>query len=44
LEKAYQGKYRMVKNLPEREGFDYGDLAKERYEKLASRQRTLLLR
>ena len=44
LEKAYQGKYRMVKNLPEREGFDYGDLAKERYEKLASRQRILLLR
>ena len=44
LEKAYQGKYRMVKNLPEREDFDYGDLAKERYEKLALRQRTLLLR
>ena len=44
LEKAYQGKYRMVKNLPEREGFDYGDLAKERYEKLASRQRMMLLR
>ena len=44
LEKAYQGKYRMVKNLPQREGFDYGDLAKERYEKLASRQRTLFLR
>lgn len=44
LEKAYQGKYRMVKNLPEREGFDYGDLAKERYEKQALRQRTLLLR
>jgi len=34
----------MVKNLPEREDFDYGDLAKERYEKLALRQRTLLLR
>ncbi len=44
MEKAYQGKYRMVKNLPEREGFDYGDLAKERYEKLASRQRMMLLR
>ena len=28
LEKAYQGKYRMVKNLPEKEGCDYADLAK----------------
>ena len=39
LEKAYQGKYRMVKNLPEKEGCDYADLAKERYEKQAARQR-----
>lgn len=39
LEKAYQGRYRMVKNLPEKEGCDYADLTKERYEKLAARQR-----
>ena len=37
--KAYQGKYRMVKNLPEKEGCDYADLAKERYEKQTARQR-----
>ena len=39
MEKAYQGKYRMVKNLPEKEGCDYADLAKERYEKQTARQR-----
>ena len=39
LEKAYQGKYRIVKNLPEKEGYDYADLTKERYEKQAARQR-----
>ncbi len=43
-EKAYQGKYRMVKNLPEQEGCDYADLTKERYEKQAARQRALFLR
>lgn len=39
LEKAYQGRYRIVKNLPEKEGCDYADLTKERYEKQAARQR-----
>ena len=39
LGKTYQGKYRMVKNLPEKEGYDYADLTKERYEKQAARQR-----
>ena len=39
IEKAYQGKYRIVKNLPEKEGRDYADLTKERYEKQAARQR-----
>ena len=39
IEKAYQSKYRMVKNLPEKEGCDYADLTKERYEKQAVRQR-----
>lgn len=32
IEQAYQGRYRMVKSLPQREGCDYGDLAKEHYE------------
>ena len=35
IERAYQGRYRMVKNLPRREGCDYGDLAKENYERRA---------
>ena len=39
IERAYQGRYRMVKNLPEKEGRDYADLTKERYEKQAARQR-----
>lgn len=38
IEKAYQSKYRMVRNLPEKEGCDYADLTKERYEKQAVRQ------
>lgn len=29
IEKAYQGKYRMVRNLPEKEGCDYADLTKK---------------
>ncbi len=29
IEKAYQGKYRMVRNLPEKEGRDYADLTKK---------------
>ena len=37
IERAYQGRYRMVKNLPRREGCDYGDLAKENYERRAAR-------
>ena len=39
IEKAYMGKYRIVKNLPGKEGCDYADLTKERYEKQAARQR-----
>lgn len=39
IEKAYQGKYRIVKNLPEKEGCDYADMAKERYEERAVHQR-----
>lgn len=37
IERAYQGRYRMVKNLPRREGCDYGDLAKENYERRTAR-------
>ena len=37
IERAYQGRYRMVKNLPRREGCDYGDLAKENYERRTDR-------
>lgn len=39
LEKAYQGKYRIVENLPEKDGCDYADLAKEKQEEQAARQR-----
>lgn len=39
IEKAYQGKYRIVKNLPEKEGCDYADMAKEKYEERAVHQR-----
>lgn len=31
--------YRIIMNLPEREGYDYGDLAKESYQEQAVRQR-----
>lgn len=37
IERAYQGRYRMVKNLPLREGCDYGDLAKENYGRRTAR-------
>lgn len=39
IEKAYQGKYRIVKNLPEKVGCDYADMAKEKYEERAVHQR-----
>ena len=39
IEKAYLEKYRIVKNLPEKEGCDYADMAKEKYEKRAVYQR-----
>lgn len=38
IEKAYQGRYRIVRKLPEREGCDYADLAKEKYEERAVHQ------
>lgn len=44
IEKAYQGKYRIVKNLPEKEGCDYADMAKEKYEKRAVHQSEIVKR
>lgn len=37
--KFYQGRYQIIQNLPEKEGCDYADLAKEKYEEHAARQR-----
>lgn len=39
LAKAYQGKYCIVENLPGKDGCDYADLAKEKQEEQAARQR-----
>ena len=39
IEKAYQDRYRITRNLPGLEGRDYGDLAKAEYEEQAVRQR-----
>lgn len=33
IQKAYEGKYRMIENLPGIEGADYGDMAKEALQK-----------
>lgn len=37
IEKAYQGRYRIKQNLPQSEGYDYGNLAEKQYQ--AARQR-----
>ena len=37
IEKAYQDTYHIIKNLPEKEGYDYSDLAEEQFQ--AARQR-----
>ena len=39
IAKFYQSRYRIILNLPEKEGCDYADLAKEKYEERAARQR-----
>ena len=31
IERTYRNKYRVVRNLPVPEGYDYADLAKEKY-------------
>lgn len=33
LKKAYEGQYRVIENLPEKESADYGDLAKQEAER-----------
>lgn len=38
IESVYRDKCRIVKNLPAKEGYDYADLTKERYERKAARQ------
>ena len=37
IEASYKNRYRIRKNLPEPEGYDYGDLAKDRYMEQAAR-------
>ena len=39
IAKFYQSRYRIILNLPEKEGCDYADLTKEKYEERAARQR-----
>lgn len=44
IRQRYEGKYRIIMNLPEREGADYGDLAQEKSKERATRQRAALSR
>ncbi|HIZ30064.1 MAG TPA: DUF3991 domain-containing protein [Candidatus Fournierella merdipullorum] len=44
IRREYEGKYRIVLNLPDREGADYGDLAQEKSKERAVRQRAALSR
>ena len=44
IRKEYEGQYRIIMNLPEREGADYGDLAQEKSKERAVRQRAALSR
>ena len=37
IARAYQDRYRIIQNLPEREGCDYADLAQEKREAARSR-------
>lgn len=41
IAKFYQGRYKTALNLPEKEGCDYADLAKEKYEERTARQRAV---
>lgn len=44
IRREYEGKYRIIMNLPDREGADYGDLAQEKSKERAVRQRAALSR
>lgn len=44
IRREYEGKYRIIMNLPAREGADYGDLAQEKSKERVARQRAALLR
>lgn len=44
IRREYEGKYRIIMNLPDREGADYGDLAQEKSKERVARQRAALLR
>lgn len=44
IEKTYQGQYRVIQNLPARDGYDYGDLAEDRMRDRAARQKAALSR
>ena len=41
MKKHYEGRYKIISNLPEREGADYADLAKERKQTNLCRDRPL---
>jgi len=44
IRREYEGRYRIVLNLPQREGADYGDLAQEKSRERAARRRAALSR
>lgn len=44
IRREYEGKYRIIMNLPDREGADYGDLAQEKSKEKAARQWAAILR
>ena len=44
IAQAYVDQYRIVRNLPEREGCDYADLAKQKPEERIARDRAVLSR
>ena len=39
IKKTYQSRYRVIKNLPDKEGCDYADLTEETYEQQTAQQR-----
>jgi len=39
IKKAYEGSYRIIENLPQKEGADYGDMAKEARKRAVNKER-----